>query len=213
MDVTWHGHACFSIKSKDVTIAIDPFKDIGLKEPKLSADILLLSHDHFDHSNAAAVSGDPEIIDLPGEFEYREVMIEGIPTYHDDKQGAERGRNTVFSFTFEGVHLVHLGDLGHALDEQTVERIGDVDVLFVPVGGIFTITAKQAAEVVKQLQPRVTIPMHYLVPGLKLDKLSKVDDFIKEMGVKPVALEKPTWKFKQADLPTEEAQVRVFPNP
>ena len=196
-----------------MTVALDPFKDIGLKEPKLSADILLVSHDHFDHSNAAAVSGDPRVVDSPGEYEYRGVMIEGISTYHDGKQGADRGRNTVFSFTLEGVHFVHLGDLGHALDEETVERLGDVDVLFVPVGGHFTIDAKQAAEIVKQLQPRVTVPMHYLVPGLKLDVLAKVDAFIKEMGVKPIQLDKSTWKFKQSDLPDEESEVRIFPNP
>lgn len=213
MDITWHGHSCFTIKGKDVTVAIDPFKDIGLKEPKLSADILLLSHDHFDHSNRGAVSGEPQVIDLPGEYEYRGVMIEGVPTYHDDQQGAERGRNTVFVFTIDGVHCVHLGDLGHQLDESAVERIGDIDVLFVPVGGHFTITAKGAAEAVKQLQPRVTIPMHYQVPGLSLKELAGVDAFIKEMGVKPVNLDKATWKLKPSDLPTDESEVRVFPNP
>lgn len=213
MDIIWHGHSCFTVKTKEVTIAIDPFKDIGLKEPKLTADILLVSHEHFDHSNVDAVKGEPKIVDVPGEYEYFGVMIEGIPTYHDDKEGADRGRNTAFSFKAGGVHFVHCGDLGHILDNDAVERIGDVDVLLIPVGGHFTVDAKQAAEIVKQLQPRVIVPMHYLVPGLKLDVLKPVDDFIKEVGVQPTRLEKPTWKLKSSDLPEEESQLVVFPNP
>jgi len=214
MDVTWHGQSCFTVKGAGATIAIDPFADIGLKEPKLSADILLLSHDHADHNNRSAVSGDPEVIDMPGEYEYRGVMIEGLPTFHDGQQGAERGRNVVYSFTVDGTQLVHLGDLGHKLDNETVERLGDVDVLFIPVGGHFTIDAKAAAEVVKQLQPRVTVPMHYKVPGLKLPaELAEVGDFIKQIGAKEIKLEKSTWKFKPSELPDDESHVVVFPDP
>src|SRR5205085_2682517 len=162
--------------------------------PKLSADIVLVSHDHFDHNNHAKVSGDPQVIDSPGEYEYHGVMIEGLPTFHDDKEGAERGRNTVYSLTLDGIHAVHLGDLGHALDDQTVEKIGDVDVLFIPVGDSFTIGPKQAAEVVKQLQPKVIIPMHYDVPKLGIKEatgvqLKPVDDFLKELGGKTNRLE------------------------
>lgn len=214
MDVTWHGQACFTVKGAGATIAIDPFADIGLKEPKLSADILLVSHDHADHNNHSIVSGEPEVIDMPGEYEYRGVMIEGLPTYHDDQQGAERGRNIVYAFTIDEIQFVHVGDLGHKLDNQTVERLGDVDVLMIPVGGHYTIDAKAAAEVVKQLQPRVTIPMHYDVPGLKLPaELVGVDDFVKQVGAREVKLEKSTWKFRPSDLPDEESHVVVFPNP
>lgn len=213
MDITWHGQACFTLKGKDVTMAIDPFGDIGLKEPKLAPDILLISHDHYDHSNRKIVSGEPYVVDMAGEYEAHGVMIEGIPTFHDDKQGAERGRNTVFSFRLDGVHFVHLGDLGHTLSDATVEKLGDIDVLFVPVGGKFTIGPKTAAEVVKQLQPRTTVPMHYQVPGHKIKELKGVDDFLKETGSKTVKLEKSTWKLKPADLPEEDSQVIVFPNP
>ncbi|MSU75953.1 MBL fold metallo-hydrolase [Patescibacteria group bacterium] len=213
MDITWHGHACFSLKGKSATIAIDPFSKIGLKDPKLEANILLISHDHFDHSNAGAVSGDPYVVDVPGEYESQGVMIEGIPTFHDDKDGAERGPNTVFSFRLDGIHFVHLGDLGHKLSEEVIERIGDVDVLFIPVGGHFTIDAKGAAEVVKQLQPRETVPMHYQVPGLNLKELASVDKFLKEVGAKVKKLDKKTWKLKPADLPEEDSEVVVFPNP
>lgn len=217
MDITWYGQSCFLVKGKGVTVAIDPFADIGLKEPKLEADVLLVSHDHFDHANLAAVSGKdggtPYVADTPGEYESGGVMIEGIPTHHDDKQGADRGRNTVFSFRLDDMHLVHLGDLGHVLSEDTVERIGDVDVLFVPVGGHFTIDAKAAAEVVKQLQPRVTVPMHYQVPKLKLKELAGVDKFLKETGGKVQKLDKKTFKLKPSDLPENESLVVVFPDP
>lgn len=214
MDITWYGQACFSLKGKSATVAVDPFADIGLKEPKLQADILLISHDHSDHSNTKAVSGDPYVIDVPGEYESHGVMIEGIPTFHDDQEGADRGPNIIYSFVLEGIHCVHLGDLGHALSDEVVERLGDVDVLFIPVGGQYTIDAKQAAGVVKQLQPRLTVPMHYDVPGLKVPKkLDEVDKFLKEVGAKVVTLDKKTWKLKPADLPEEDSRVVVFPNP
>ncbi len=213
MDITWHGHSCFTVKDKHVAVAIDPFTDIGLKDPALTADILLVSHDHFDHANTAAVAGDPYVVDTPGEYESHGVMIEGIPTFHDAKQGAERGRNTIFSFRIGGTHLVHLGDLGHTLGEDTVERLGDVDILFVPVGGHFTIDAKAAAEVVKRVQPRITIPMHYQVPKLKVKELKPVDAFLKEVGGKVRKLDQKLFKLKPADLPEDDSLVVVFPNP
>lgn len=218
MDITWHGQSCFSLKGKAASVAVDPFADIGLKDPKLQADILLISHDHFDHSNRKAVSAppggsDPYVIDLPGEYEAHGVMIEGLPTFHDDKEGADRGRNIVYSFRLDGVHFVHLGDLGHALSDEVVEKLGDIDVLFIPAGGHFTIDAKQAAGVVKQLQPRLTVPMHYQVPGLKVKELDSVDAFLKEVGAKVISLDKKTWKLKPADLPEEDSRVVVFPNP
>lgn len=214
MDITWNGHACFSIRGKSAALVVDPFKGIGLKEPKLEANILLISHGHDDHSNVAAVTGDPYVIDTAGEYESHGVMIEGIPTFHDDKEGTERGRNIVWSLTFEGIHLVHLGDLGHQLSDAVVERLGDIDVLFIPVGGVYTIDAKGAAEVVKKLQPRVTVPMHYDVPGLALSKkLGGVDAFLKETGAKTVKLDKKTWKLKPTDLPEDDSKVVVFPSP
>lgn len=214
MDITWHGQSCFTIKGKTATVVVDPFGDIGLRIPKLTADILLISHDHFDHSNRSAVSGDPYVVDVPGEYESHGVMIEGLPTYHDDKSGADRGRNTVFSFSLNGVHFVHLGDLGHVLSNDDVERLGDVDVLFVPVGGHFTIDAKAAVEVIKQLQPRVVIPMHYKIEGLSANlPIAGVNDFLKEVGSQPKQLEQANWKFKPADLPEENLDTIVFANP
>lgn len=197
-------------------MVVDPFKPekVNLPKPKLAADIVLVSHGHDDHNNVAGVSGDPYVVDVPGEYESHGVMIEGLPTFHDEHEGADRGRNIVFSFRLDGFHLVHLGDLGHQLDDATVEKLGDVDVLFIPVGGQYTINAKGAAEVVKKLQPRLTVPMHYDLPGLTLSKkLDGVDKFLKEVGAKVITLDKRTWKLKPADLPEEDSRVVVFPNP
>ncbi len=215
MDITWHGHANYTLKGAGATLVVDPFADIGLKQPKLAADVLLISHDHFDHNNTEGVSGDPYIVDLPGEYESHGVMIEGILTYHDAKKGADRGANIVFSFTMDGIHLVHCGDLGHRLDDEVVERLGNIDILFVPVGGFYTIDGKTAVDVVKRLQPRVTVPMHYLAAGLSgaAAKIGPIDDFLKEAGGTPVNLEKPTWKIKKSELPEEESQIVIFLDP
>lgn len=215
MDIIWHGQSNYVIKTGSATIVIDPFgrEFVKLPQPKLAADVLLISHGHDDHNNVTGVSGDPYLIDMPGEYESNGVMIEGIPSWHDDKQGAERGANTIFSLTVEGIHVVHCGDLGHKLDDATLERLGNVDILMIPVGGHFTIDAKTAIDIMKKVQPRVTIPMHYLVPGLGLEVLAPLEPFIKEAGQPPTRLEKTTWKIKKSELPTEESQIIVFPDP
>ena len=213
MDITWHGQSNFTLGGAEATVVIDPFKDIGLAQPKLSADVLFVSHGHFDHDNVEGVAGEPYIIDTPGEYESHGVMVEAIPSYHDAKQGEERGKNIIFSFNLDGFNLVHCGDLGHDLDEETVERLGNVDILFIPVGGYFTIDGKAAVDIIKKVQPRITVPMHYSVPGLTIPELVPLDNFLKEASQEPIRLEKPTWKIKQSDLPDEESQIVVFPNP
>jgi L-ascorbate metabolism protein UlaG (beta-lactamase superfamily) len=216
MDITWHGQANFTVKGNAATVVVDPFeKDkIGLPKPKLAGDVVLVSHQHYDHNDTSSVGGEPHVVDLPGEYEYAGVMIQGLPSYHDSKEGAERGDNIIFSFTVDGVHCVHLGDLGHTLTDQDIDQIGDVDILFIPVGGEYTIDAKTAIDVIKKLQPRVTVPMHYDVPGLDLPKkLAGVEDFLKQAGGKVQRLEKTTWKVKSSDLPEDESIIAVFPNP
>lgn len=185
MDIYWFGQACFKIKGKNTTIIIDPFDPdfTGLKLPKdLEADIAIASHEHKDHSNLDAVLGNPVKITGPGEYEIKGVTISGIAVFHDQKLGTERGKNTVYHLEVDGLNIVHLGDLGHLLSEQQVESIGSTDILMVPVGGTYTIDAKDAAEVVAQLEPPITIPMHYQTAGLKFP-LDSVDPFLKEMGV------------------------------
>lgn len=203
MVITWYGQACFKIQSGDLVIAIDPFaKEIGLSPPRFRADLALVTHGHFDHSNAGTLAGDPFLISGPGEYEVKGVMVRGIETYHDRTQGKERGLNTIYRIEVEGVSLLHLGDLGEErMREETLESAGDIDLLFIPVGGTYTIDAADAARFVKQIEPAFVIPMHYKLPGVKAN-LAGVEPFLKEMGAaKTEAQERMVLKKK--DIPEE----------
>ena len=188
MVISWKGHACFHItaqrnKQDQVKIFIDPFDpSIGLRLPSLEADVALVTHNHSDHNNTKGVKGEPFVISSPGEYEIKDVFVQGIPSFHDNSQGKERGVNTIYTIEVEGIRVCHLGDFGEAeLSLEQVEKIGDIDVLCIPVGGVYTIGAKAAAKIVGQIEPRTVIPMHYSLPNLKF-KLEKVDEFLRTMG-------------------------------
>lgn len=208
MEITWFGLSCFRIRSRTATIVTDPYdKSVGLNLPRLKADIVTVSHDAPGHNAAHAVKGEPHILSGPGEYEIRGVFITGLDIRPENKRKRER-RNTVFLFELEDLRVCHLGDLQHVPSQAEVEEaLGEVDVLFVPVGGGEALNAAQAAEVVSLLEPRIVIPMHYRVPGLAL-KLDPVQKFLKEMGSEKA----PTLdvlKLSRADLP-EETQVIVL---
>jgi L-ascorbate metabolism protein UlaG (beta-lactamase superfamily) len=205
MEIIWHGQSCFTIKGKDATIVIDPYGEIGLKLPKLTADILAITHDHESHNNVAAVDGDPHVFDWPGEYEKRGILMTVVSAFHypqSDEEGATRGRNNLFHFEIDGFRVCHLGDLGHKLTDEMIEMLGDVDILMVPVGGGTTIDHKKAHEVVEQIDPRVVIPMHYKINGLKRDDMAGIAEFLKEVGSHEESLE--NYKIKsRSDLPEE----------
>lgn len=205
MTISWYGQSCFRIEAKEGSILIDPFsKEIGLKPPRINDDIVLVTHQHMDHNN---IEGAPEsafIIQNPGEYENRGIAIRGIQTFHDDKQGAERGLNTVYTIKAEEMVICHLGDIGHTLSDQQIEDIGDVDVLMIPVGGVYTIDAKAAVEVINQIEPKIVIPMHYKVPGLEVP-LDGPEKFVKELGLTPEKIDK--LKITKKNLPTEEVKL------
>ena len=212
MLITWLGHSCFKIQDKagpdGVTIITDPFdKSVGLKAPRLEADIVTVSHDHSDHNNVSAIKGNPYIIRGAGEYEVKRVFIEGAEAYHDDKQGAERGKNIIYRIDIEDMSVSHLGDLGHTLDAKQLEKLEGTDILLIPVGGVYTIGAKKAVEVVSQIEPRIIIPMHYKIPGLTVN-IEGVDKFIKELGIKPTYEEK--LKISKRDLPAEDMELVVL---
>lgn len=216
MHIIWHGQSCFQIilarnKGEQVSMVIDPFDEtIGLKVPALSADILLVSHSHQDHNNKKAIKGTPFSIEGPGEYEVKETFIWGIPSFHDDVQGAKRGSNTIYTIEGEGMRVCHLGDLGQKeLTPEQLEKIGDIDILMVPVGGVYTIDAKGASRIISQIEPRLAIPMHYHLPRLKI-KLEGVDKFLKEMGKKSVTPQ-PKLLIKKKDLPEETKVVLLQP--
>lgn len=217
MQIVWKGQACFSIvitrgKQEQVKILIDPFEDsIGLKLPPQEADIVLVTHGHSDHNNVKIVKGDPFIIDSPGEYEVKSVFVQGVTTFHDDVQGKERGLNTIYTITAEGITLCHMGDFGQKeLTPEQVDKIGDVHVLMIPVGGTYTINGKEAGKVISQIEPKIIIPMHYALPKLK-PNLAKVEEFLQVMGKKGLEPQgKLSLKAKDVAGETKEAEIVVM---
>ncbi len=212
MIITWIGHSCFKIQDKvgpdGITLTTDPFdKSVGLKVPNFESDIVTVSHDHYDHNNVKSLRGNPFVIDSAGEYDVKGVMIEGIESFHDEKEGAERGKNIIYRIEMDSIVIAHLGDLGHILNDKQLERLAGVDILMIPVGGKYTIDAKKAVSVVSQIEPRIIIPMHYKIKGSKID-IDSVDKFIKELGLKPTEEEK--LKISKRDLPQEDMELVVL---
>jgi len=208
MEIVWLGHSCFRLRCREAVVLTDPCGPAsGYSIGKPTADIVTISHGHAGHSHRNAVAGKPTFIDAPGEYEIAGVFIAGVPTFHDARKGAVRGKNVAYVIEMDELRLCHLGDLGHLPTPDQVEEMSGVDVLLVPVGGRSTIDATQAAEVVSILEPRVVIPMHYKTPQATatLDSLQR---FLKEMGVasaEPVA----RLSLTRSGLP-HETQVTVL---
>jgi len=182
MRITWHGHACFEIENSFSTVT-DPHdgKSIGISPPTAIAELVLMSHDHFDHNKASAVSDDPvSIINTEGPFEYKDLKGRGIQVYHDEVMGESRGKNIIFCFEQHGFSFCHMGDLGHIPSDEIMKAIGKRDFLFIPVGGVFTVDARKAAMITNMLKPEVVIPMHFKTGSLSLP-ISPVDGFLQEM--------------------------------
>ena len=189
MNIQYYGHSCFKITTKpagrgqnDVIVFLDPFsKKIGLRPPQGQADIVLVSHDHSDHNNVEALKGEPDVIDIPGEYSVKGINIVGMKTFHDDKNGEERGLNTEFLLDSEDLRVCHLGDLGADLTEKQLEAIDAVDVLMIPIGGKYTIDSKKAMELVRKIEPKIVIPMHYKMEGTTAD-IADEKSFCAEIG-------------------------------
>lgn len=212
MFITWLGQSCFKIQDKigpdGITLTTDPFdKSIGLKTPSFESDIITVSHAHGDHNNIGALRGNPYVIDCAGEYDVKGISIHGVDSYHDDKKGKERGFNVIYRMEIEDISVSHLGDLGHVLDDKQLEVLVGTDILLIPVGGRFTLDAKKAVEVVSQIEPRIVIPMHYKIPGLKAD-IEGVDKFIKELSIKPTEEER--LKIVKKDLPQEDMELIIL---
>lgn len=246
MQIIWHGQSCFQIiisqgKNSSVLLVIDPFsEEIGLRLPKLEANIVLVSHQHYGHNNVKAVSGSPFLVEGPGEYEIKNVFIQGIPSWHDSKEGQERGQNTIYTIKAEEMCLCHLGDLGqNELTEEQLEKIGEVDILMLPIGGAHTISSREAIKIRAQLEPKITIPMHYQIPlsikqkfsrNLKLKihpvkssqgevfakgeqfnrvELDGLDEFLKPLGIKAI---EPMNKLslKKKEISAEEEKIVVL---
>jgi L-ascorbate metabolism protein UlaG (beta-lactamase superfamily) len=184
MKIKFLGHAAFLLTAADGTrIVTDPYEPGGfdgaigygpLEEP---ADFIVVSHDHADHNWVGMVPGDPEVIRDRGEARRGDILFRSLSAYHDANRGAQRGQNVIRVIEADGLVVCHLGDLGHTLSPEAATALGSIDVLLVPVGGTFTIDAREATAVIGRLRPRIAIPMHYLTPKVGLD-LAPVDQFL-----------------------------------
>lgn len=218
MLLQYYGHSCFKVTTKpggrateDITIFFDPFgKDLGIRPPQGQADVVFVSHRHDDHSNVSALKGDPVVIETPGEYAVKGINIVGVDAFHDNEEGATRGRSTIYILEVEDLKICHLGDLGSDLSGKQLEEIDGVDILLIPVGGNYTIDGKKAAEIVKKIEPAIIIPMHYKVPG----STAEIEDesrFCNEMGNCPK--EKiAKFNIKKKDLEEKKMEVVLMSN-
>ncbi len=196
MKLKWMGHACFHITAGDGTqILTDPYDEsVPYKAPTGPAHIVTVSHDHFDHNAVGRVEGSPEVVRGVGERTVRGISFRGIPAFHDTKGGRDRGQDVIFKFTVDRVVLAHFGDLGHTLNAEQLKFLRDVEVALLPVGGHFTVGAKEAAEVVRSLpQLRIVIPMHYRTEAVKDWPIRPVEEFLDEVGL-------PTKRIKKSEV-------------
>jgi L-ascorbate metabolism protein UlaG (beta-lactamase superfamily) len=209
LQIRWHGHACFEITDSN-TIITDPHdgKSIGIPTPMVHGDIILISHDHYDHNSVKTVEKEQsKIITEPRKRTISEATIKGFVTYHDEERGTKRGENIMFQFIVDDICFLHAGDLGHLLDEKTVDAVGPIDILFIPIGGTYTLDAKNAWNVIEKLKPKIAIPMHYKIEGLSLP-IAPVDDFL-DIATYPVIKVGNEIDIEKSELP-KDPEIWVF---
>jgi L-ascorbate metabolism protein UlaG (beta-lactamase superfamily) len=208
MKIKWYGHSAFLITSdKGLKVITDPYESgayggqLAYGKINDQADIALISHDHADHNDSKSLPGSPQIIKGSGSKTAKGISFKGISTYHDPSKGSERGTNTIFTFSVDGIQVCHLGDLGHLLSDKELAEIGPVDILLIPVGGYFTIDPKEATRVAEQIKPKVIIPMHFKTEKCGFP-IAPVEDFLKgKSNVKRLKTSEAT--FDKATLPKQ----------
>jgi len=181
MKIKWLGHSSFLIESeRGIQIITDPFDEtLGYKLPRIKANIVTVSHEHFDHNYVRGVKGRPVVFKGLVSRESHKMEFRGISSYHDSVYGRQRGLNTIFVIKADGLNLCHLGDLGHVLDSDKLTEIGRIDILFVPVGGFYTIDSSQATQIIEEIKPKIVIPMHYKTEAIKFS-IDPVEVFLSD---------------------------------
>ncbi|NLO21939.1 MAG: MBL fold metallo-hydrolase [Syntrophomonadaceae bacterium] len=177
MQMFWLGHASFFVESGGKKLITDPFDEkLGYPVWEAEVDVATVSHDHWDHCAVDRLKGSPIKLQATGEFNVAGFKISGFATYHDQSEGKERGSNIIFKIETEGITLLHLGDLGHQLSPEQYTALGKIDLLMIPVGGVYTVDAREAYDIVQAIKPRIVIPMHYHTPHLCFE-LAPVEEF------------------------------------
>ena len=200
MIITYYGHSFFTLALENgMTIALDPYGDFyGYPKRSVQADVCLISHHHHDHDGVSSLRSGAKIIDQPGLYRLADgVTVTGISTWHDDRQGALRGPNIFYIVEAEGLRIGHAGDLGCMPDESALSQIGGLDVLMLPVGGYFTIDAAEARQIMDQLQPSVTVPIHYRDGTIGFDVLATLDEFLALADIPVVRSEERQFKITE----------------
>ena len=216
MKVKWYGHSAFLLTSdQGFKMITDPYEPGGFggaiaygRIPD-EAHVVLVSHDHADHNYVKGLSGKPTVVKNAGIHSLKNLEVRGIPAYHDEGQGSQRGGNTIFCFALDGLQICHLGDLGHIPTEQQIKQIVPVDLLFLPVGGVYTIDPAQATLTAQKLNPRVIIPMHFKTPRCGFP-LASVEEFTKgKSSVKNPGVSE--WEIKRESLPSTPEVIVLQP--
>ncbi|MBP6889653.1 MAG: MBL fold metallo-hydrolase [Candidatus Moranbacteria bacterium] len=218
MNIQYYGDFCFKINTKpngrateDITIVTDiPDKETGLRAPQGEVHIVVLSHQKRDTAEDSALKGSPLVLDAPGEYAVNGITLVGLPSFKDNAKGVQKGRNTIFLIESEEIRLCFLGSLGHELEPSTIEKLGDVDILFMPVDGTDTLDLDKIDDLVRKIEPKVTIPMHYALPGMKIS-LGEVKKFCDVLGNCP---EEAILKYnvKKKDLEGKTVEIVLLSN-
>ncbi len=208
MKIEYLGHSCFRIENEEgVTLVTDPYTKVGYEMPKVTADIVTVSHGHFDHNYLAGVGGSPVVIGQEGVCNYHGIEIVGTHTWHDPKQGILRGSNIIFRYVIDGVRICHFGDLGEGYSEKIAKIVSDCDVWLIPVGGTYTIDAAQATEYIEKLRPKAVIPMHYRPLDGGLD-IAPIEVFLQKLKKESVLhCPKGEIRLVKDDLKVGETQI------
>ena len=210
MLIRWHGHSCFEVEGS-TTLVFDPHdgKSLGIPVPSVRADLVLITHDHFDHNASRVVKGDPEVLkSFVGRTKKKGVKIEGIKEYHDEVNGEKRGEISIYRIEMDGISMAHMGDVGRIPPADVIERLKGVDILFIPVGNVFTVGAEDAWKISEMISPRIVVPMHYRIGGLSLS-IKPLNGFLKMMPEDRVVRVWNSIEFEKEDLP-EETEMWVF---
>jgi len=204
MKIRWFGHACFLFtNSEGKKILTDPFDtSVGYNLPDAEPDIVTISHSHLDHNATHLLKGNPIVVEGEGQTQISNIKISGFKTYHDEEQGKKRGINIIYLIETDNIKILHLGDLGEILSDELKNKLGDIDILCIPVGGVYTIDAEGAKKVVEKLNPKIIIPMHYKTPHLKFD-LAKVDEFISKINY-------PVKKFQEKEIEINKENIPTY---
>lgn len=214
MIIQYYGHSCFKITTKpagrgqaEVTVFLDPFdKSVGLRPPQGQADLVVVSHDHYDHNNVSALKGEPAVINIPGEYSVKGINIVGLASEHG--LTGNPVVNTIFILESEDLRICHLGDLGADLDGKQLEEIDGVDILMVPIGGKYTLDGKEAVDLIRKIEPAIIIPMHYKINGSTID-IADEKKFCAEIGNCPKERVS-KFNIKKKDLEGKSMEVVVM---